>query len=143
MRAQAPHLSGRRRSVRSCRRSLRRDDAALYLVQLDRFEQCLEIALAEALIALALDDLEEDRADHILGEDLEQESLAGLRGAVDQDAALAHLLDRMAVAGHALVDHVVIGVRAVLEADAVAAAVVDGREDAVGGAGEMLDAFAL
>src|SRR3954465_265502 len=116
MRAQAPHLSGRRRSGRSCRRSMRRDDAALYLVELDRFEQCLEIALAEALIPLALDDLEEDRADHILREDLEQEALARLGRTVDQDAALAHLLDRMAVAGHALIDHVVIGVGAVLEA---------------------------
>src|SRR5437763_10464761 len=109
------------------------DDAAADLVELDRLEQGLEIALAEALIALALDDLEEDRADHILGEDLEEQALAGLGRAVDQDAALAHLLDRMAVAGHALVDHLVIGVGAVLEADAVGAQLIDGGEDVVGG----------
>src|SRR5256885_5434420 len=33
------------------------------LVQLDRFEQCLEVSFAEAFIALALDDFEKDRAD--------------------------------------------------------------------------------
>jgi hypothetical protein len=38
-------------------------------------KQRLEIALAEAFVALALDDLEEDRADHILGEDLKQQAL--------------------------------------------------------------------
>src|SRR5690606_24202368 len=69
------------------------DDAAADLVELDRFEQRLEIALAEALIALALDDLEEDRADHALGEDLQQQPLAGLGRAVDQDAALAQRRD--------------------------------------------------
>ena len=30
------------------------------LVQLDGFEQCLEVALPKALVPLALDDLEED-----------------------------------------------------------------------------------
>src|SRR3546814_18938714 len=58
----------------SCLR-LRREDAAADLVELDRFEQGLEIALAEALIALPLDDLEEDRADHVLGEYLEQQEI--------------------------------------------------------------------
>jgi hypothetical protein len=37
--------------------------AAADLVELDGLEQRLEVALAEALVALALDDLEEDRAD--------------------------------------------------------------------------------
>src|SRR5688572_5239715 len=123
--------------------ALRRDDAATDLVELDRFEQRLEIALAEALIALALDDLEEDRADHVLGEDLEQQALAGLGGAVDQDAARAHRADVVAVAGQALVDHVVIGVGAVLELDAVGPERVDGGEDVVGGEGQVLDALAL
>ena len=36
------------------------------LVELDRLEQRLEVAFAEALVALALDDLEEDRADDVL-----------------------------------------------------------------------------
>ena len=60
--------------------------AAADLVELDRFEQGAEIALAEALVALALDDLEEDRADHGLGEDLQQQPAALGRRAVDQDA---------------------------------------------------------
>src|SRR5690606_14955938 len=105
------------------------DDAAADLVELDRFEQRLEIALAEALIALALDDLEEDRADHVLGEDLQQQPLAGLGRAVDQDAALAQRRDVVAVARNALVDHLVIGVRAVLEANAIGAQRIDRGED--------------
>src|SRR5947208_17184217 len=48
-------------------------DAAAYLVELHRLEQRLEVALAEALVALPLDDLEEDRADGGLGEDLQQQ----------------------------------------------------------------------
>ena len=60
--------------------------AAADLVELDRFEQRAEVALAEALVALALDDLEEDRADHRLGEDLQQQPAALGRRAVDQDA---------------------------------------------------------
>ena len=39
------------------------DDAAAYLVFLDAFEQGAEIAFAEAFVALALDELEEDRSD--------------------------------------------------------------------------------
>ncbi len=67
------------------------DHPAAHLVELDAFEQRLEIALAEAFVALALDDLEEDRADHILGEDLQQQALPLGRRAVDQDAALLEL----------------------------------------------------
>src|SRR3954469_9880035 len=104
----------------------RRKYAAADLVELDRFEQGFEIALAEAFIALALDDLEEDQADHVLGEDLEEQAFAGLRRPVDQDSALPHLLDRVVMPGQALVDHVEIGVGAVLEADAVGAKRVDG-----------------
>ena len=49
----------------------------------------------------------------------------------------------MAVAGQARVDQVEIGVGAVLEADAVGAQPVDGREDVVGGEREVLDALAV
>jgi hypothetical protein len=72
------------------------------LVELDALEQRLEIALAEALVALALDDLEEDRADHVLGEDLQQQALALGRRAVDQDAALLELGGGLAMALDAL-----------------------------------------
>src|SRR4051794_29967929 len=49
----------------------RSEHAATHLVELDAFEQRLEVALSKAFIALALDDLEEDRTDHVLSEDLE------------------------------------------------------------------------
>src|SRR5690242_8965600 len=58
---------------------------ALHLIALDALEQRLEVALAEPLVALALDDLEEDRADRVLGEDLQQLALLGLGVGVDQD----------------------------------------------------------
>src|SRR5690606_34493374 len=50
-------------------------DAALHLVAFDGLEQRLEVALAETLVALALDDLEEDRAERVGGEDLQQQAL--------------------------------------------------------------------
>ena len=37
------------------------EHAAPHLVKLDGLEQCLEVAFAESLIALALDELEKDR----------------------------------------------------------------------------------
>ena len=49
------------------------EHAPVELVALDGLEESLEVAFAEALVALALDDLEEERFDHGLGEDLEQQ----------------------------------------------------------------------
>jgi hypothetical protein len=46
------------------------DDTPANLVELDGLEERFEIALAEPLVALALNDLEKDRADHVLREDL-------------------------------------------------------------------------
>jgi hypothetical protein len=104
--------------------------------------QRLEIAVAEAFVALALDDLEEDRADHCLGEDLEQQAfLADV--AVDQDAVLAQAFQVLAMAGDALVDEFVIGLDRVLQLDAARAQLLDGVVDVVGGQGEVLDAFAV
>ncbi len=51
------------------------NDPAAHLIKLDALEQGFEIAFAEAFVALALDDLEEDRANHVLGEDLQQQPL--------------------------------------------------------------------
>src|SRR5215471_18201467 len=51
----------------------RRKNTAADLVLLDRLEQRLEISLAEAVVALSLDEFEEDRANHGLGEDLQQD----------------------------------------------------------------------
>ena len=38
--------------------------SAFDLLALDRFEQCLEVAFTETVVALALDELEEDRPDN-------------------------------------------------------------------------------
>src|SRR5690606_26960877 len=65
------------------------EHAAGPLVPLDGFEQGLEVALAEAFVALALDDLEEDRAERVLAEDLQQLALLGLGIGVDQDRVAA------------------------------------------------------
>src|SRR4029078_6774655 len=81
--------------------------AAPHLVELDRLEERLEVALAEALVALPLDELEEDRPELVLGEDL-QEQRAGL--AVHEDLAFFQLRDVFAVAGDALVDELVVRV---------------------------------
>jgi hypothetical protein len=50
----------------------RRRSPLAHLVELDALEEALEIAIAEAFVALALDDLEEDRPDPVLVEDLQQ-----------------------------------------------------------------------
>src|SRR4051812_43611369 len=42
------------------------------LIFLDRFEQRLEVAFAEPIVALALDELEEDRPDGVRRKDLQQ-----------------------------------------------------------------------
>src|SRR5688572_29835154 len=56
--------------------------APLDLIGLDRLEQGLEVAFAEAVVALALDELEEDRPDRRLAEPLQQD----LRVAAFDDA---------------------------------------------------------
>src|SRR5437879_12058249 len=84
-------------------------NAAAYLVELHRLEQRLEVAFAEALVALPLDDLEEDRADGGHGEDLQKQPAAG--AAVDEDLAPLQLLEWLAVVRQALADHLVISVR--------------------------------
>src|SRR2546426_1125379 len=127
-------------------------DAAAYLVELHRLEQRLEVALAEALVALPLDDLEEDRADGGLGEDLQQQPAA--RAAVDQDPAPLQLLERLAMVRQALADHLVVGVRGVqgdvldalavilleilLDLRAVVRGLVDRDADLAAGAGHRL-----
>src|SRR3954467_1250121 len=104
--------------TRNCARSCRaRDsnDTPADLVEFDGLEQCLEIAFAETLVALALDDLEENRPDHVGGEDLQKDALGFVPAPVDEDAALAQLLHRLTVADDALLDALVIGLRRVLE----------------------------
>src|SRR5580692_4445987 len=83
-------------------------DAATDLIQLDALEQGLEVAVAEPLIALALDDLKEDRPEQVFGEDLQQQAFVA-DGAVDEDAVPPQPFQVLAVARHALVDQLVIG----------------------------------
>src|SRR5690349_5833613 len=59
---------------------LGRQHPAPDLVALHRLEQRLEVALAEAVVALALDELEEHRAEQRLREDLQQQPLAAVLG---------------------------------------------------------------
>src|SRR5919107_4414995 len=83
--------------------------AAALLLALDRLEQRLEVAVAEAARAVALDDLEEDRravADR-LGEDLQQVALVV---AVDEDALLAQVGELVDDLGHPRRDLLVVGV---------------------------------
>ena len=70
------------------------EHAAADLVFLDRFEQRLEVALAEAVVAAALDDLEEQRRTvlHRRGEDLKE--VPFLVG-IDQDSELGQRVDRL------------------------------------------------
>ena len=62
------------------------------LLPLDRFEQRLEVALAESPAALALDDLEEERRP-ILDRAREQLQQVALVVAIDEDAELADDVD--------------------------------------------------
>src|SRR5262245_59499789 len=78
------------------------DDSAFDLVPLERLEQRLEVSLAEAFVALPLDELEEDRAEQRLREDLQQQTLLSLVGrAVDEDAARLQVARVLAVSRQA------------------------------------------
>src|SRR5215471_13820019 len=100
--------------------------AAADLVELDRFEQRAEIALAEALVAAALDDLEENRPDYRLGEDLQQKPAALGRRAIDQDAVGGQPRHVLAMAGQALFNLLVIGIGHSLEGHALGPQRLDG-----------------
>src|SRR4051794_19950104 len=119
------------------------NDPAPNLIKLDGLEQSLEVALAEALVALALDDLEEDRADHVLGEDLQQQALPLGRSAIHQDATLLQFRDVLFVALDALREHLVISVGSVLEGNAARADDVDRLVDVRRAKRDVLDALAL
>src|SRR6476619_1694723 len=70
------------------------------LILLDRFEQRLEISLAESIIALALDELEEDRPDRVRGKNLQQHfGLAAIDDAfaVDENAIVLQAGDVLAM----------------------------------------------
>src|SRR6185503_10603812 len=117
--------------------------SSAYLVELDRFEQRLEVAFAEAFVALALNDLEEDRADDVLREDLQQQSFALLRIAVEQDTALAQLFEILAVAADARVHPFVISIGRVLELHTLGAQHVDRVDNVRRTEHDVLNALAV
>ena len=67
------------------------------LVKFDRFDHRLEMALAETVIALALDHFKEDRPDHGIGEDLQQFTAFGRRRAVEEDPVPGQTLEILAM----------------------------------------------
>src|SRR5918911_3554764 len=111
--------------------------AALGLLALDRLEQGLEVAVAEAPRAVALDDLEEHRravADR-LREDLQQVALVV---AVDEDALLAEVGELLDDLGHARRDLVVVRLGDREELDAAASHLGDRPDDVARGDGDVL-----
>src|SRR5713101_7955482 len=126
---------------------LRREDPAPNLVFLDRLEQRLEISLTEAVVALPLDELEEDRADHGLGENLQQDlrfTAVDHSLAVNEDSMLLHALDRFGVAAYPREAFLVIGSgRPRHELQAVGRKPVGSVINRFSADRDMLDAFAL
>ena len=115
---------------------------AAQLVLFDGFEQRLEVAFAEALVALALNDLEEDGTDYGVGEDLEQQALALGGRAVDQDRVLAQPRCILAVRTHPLFDLFVVGVRRFEKPGAAFSEGFDSGVDIIAGQSDVLDALA-
>src|SRR6478752_3518519 len=117
--------------------------AAALLLALDRLEQRLEVALAEAEGAVTLDQLEEHRRAVLdgAGEDLQQ---VAVLVAVDEDAALLQLLDPHADVADALpqLGVLVVGVRGREELHALGGHRVDRGQDVVGGQRQVLGAGA-
>src|SRR4051794_2364255 len=116
--------------------------ASQCLLALDGLEQRLEVALAEAAGAVALDDLEEDRraVAERLGEDLQQVALVV---AIDEDAQALQVGERLGDLAHPLRDVVVIGLRRLEELDAALLQRRDGADDVAGGERDVLRARAL
>src|SRR6266404_5309133 len=126
---------------------LGREDPAPNLVFLDRLEQRLEISLAEAVVALPLDELEEDRADHGLGENLQQDlgfAAVDHALAVNEDPTLFHAPDRFGVTAYPCEAFLVIGIgRPGDELQAVGREPVGAVINRLSADRDVLDAFAL
>src|SRR6202000_3360356 len=92
----------------ACLRSGVLQHATANLIEFDALEQRLEIAFAETLIALALDDLEEDRTNGVLGEDLQKQT-AIFRRTIHQDAVAFEARHIFTMTFDAVVETFVIG----------------------------------
>src|SRR5690554_1977195 len=114
--------------------------APTHLVQFDGLEQGFEVAFAEAIIALALDDLEEDGADLVFGKDLQQQAAFGC--AVQQNLILLQAIDVFAMIRQAAIKQLVVGVWCVQKLQSGAAQLLDRLVDVFGGQRNMLNAFA-
>ena len=91
------------------------------LLALDGFKQRLEVALAEAAAAFALDDLEEQRGAVFdgPGEDLQHVAFVV---AIDEDAQLLQFVERLVDLADAVLQFGVVGVRHAQKLDALLAA---------------------
>src|SRR6478609_10799417 len=125
-----------------------RKDAAAHLVALDRLEQRLEVAFAEAFAVVAhpLDELEEHRtAKGRLREDLQQQARrSAFGGSVEQDASRLQFGDRLAMAGQPRLKHLVVDVVGRgHQRHAGQPELVDGVEQVVAQERDVLDALAV
>src|ERR1700730_10742128 len=94
-------------------------------------------------MSLALDDLEENGPDHVAGEYLQQQFLAGrVRIAVDQNAQPAQLVERFAVPGQSRIDALEVRLRRVLELHCARPQRFDRVVDVACGERDVLDALA-
>src|SRR3954453_18487560 len=98
------------------------------LLALDRLEQRLEVALAEAHRAVPLDQLEEDRRAVLdrLGEDLQE---VAVLVAVGENLQLTQLIERDACLADPGAEVVVVAVRGVEELDPGLAHLLHGADD--------------
>src|SRR5205814_10391889 len=102
-----------------------------------------KVALAKALVAFSLDDLEEDRADHRLGKNLQQKPLPGTGRAVDQDPVALQPREILAVPRHAAINRLVISVRDRHKRYGARLQRLDRRVDVGGGERDVLDSLAM
>jgi hypothetical protein len=118
-------------------------DAPANLVFLDGVEQRLEVAFAEALIAIALNDFEEDRADHGIGEYLQQQALTFGRRAIEQNIVRAQAGDILAMPGNPLVEGLIVRSRRIYENHAACRQRLDGGKDIARAQRDMLNTLAV
>src|SRR5690606_17207488 len=115
------------------------------LIFFHRSKQGGDVSFAEAVVAFALDELEEHRADHQLREYLHQEArFAACGAAVDENSSLVQRVERLPVPRQPLAQHLIVSVGGrgrKLQAFLLQA--VERPIQVVAGKGDMLDAFAV
>src|SRR5688500_15895433 len=94
-------------------------DAAAELIALNGFEQRGKISFAKSLVTFTLDNLKEERTNHRIGENLQQQPLPCTRRAVKQDTQVTQSGKVFAVLRYPVRQHVVIGVGGIHEFETV------------------------